>query len=452
MTGTEDARGRLLRLVVAPGLCARCGGCVGVCPARALESDDDSLPRPAEACTDCGRCLAVCPGRGIDLPAAHRAACGRELDPADPAGHRETTWLAQAVPAAVLGNCAGGGAGTALALALLRAGEVDGVGVVAADPARPWRVRPVLAREEDAIVAAGQSRYAFAPMLALLGEMARAGGRYALLTLPCQSMALHRARRAAPEAAERVRFTIGLFCHYNLPHEATEELLARVGVEPRRLSRLEYRGGPWPGGFRFTLEDGSVRELPPRLRKPALSFLYALHATERCLLCPDGFNLLADLALGDFWCRDYAGELARLERRTMVLVRTEAGRRAVEIAGRQGLLALAPLPEGASLGKMVGVAARKRELALALAARRRRRGVAAPDFGLGAAFAPGRSRVYERSPYHLLAWARRRPGARRLLLRLLFSRAGALAAAASALRRRLVRGAKDRRRGAGPRR
>jgi coenzyme F420-reducing hydrogenase beta subunit len=275
-------------------------------------------------------------------------------------------------------------------------------------------------------------------MLSLLGEMRRAGGRYALFVLPCQAMALEKLRRVVPALAAQVRWTLGLFCHYNLPRQATEELLARYRVDLRRLRRLEYRGGEWPGRLRATLDDGSSFSLPEPLRKPSLSYLYALHATDRCLLCPDGFCLFADLALGDFWCRDYGGELGRRERHTAILARTAAGTRALEIATAQGLLALGPLPEDQPLGRMNAVAAEKVGIALAFAARRRRRGAPSPDFGLAA---PAGERAWSRSPYALLAGVRRNPTLRRFALALLFSPAGELAGRLSGLRRKLRRGA-----------
>ena len=436
MTPT-DARERLLATVVAAGLCARCGACAGVCEAGALAMDDDALPRAALPCTNCGRCVSVCPGRGINVPAAHQRRHGASYPGPDPAGFTLARRVGQATAPAVLGNCAAGGAGTAIAAALLAAGEVDGVGVVAADPRRPWLPAPAIARDEAAVLAAGQSKYAFAPMLSLLARMRREGGRYALFVLPCQAMALEKVRRVDPALAAQVRWSIGLFCHYNLPRQATEELLARYRIEPAGLSRLEYRGGPWPGTFRFSRADGGSFTLPEALRKPALSYLYALHATDRCLLCPDGFCLFSDLALGDFWCRDYPGELGRRERHTAILARTPAGVRALEIAEGRGLLALAPIPDGVPLGKMNAVAAEKRGIALALAARRRRRGLPSPDFGLPL---PASERAWLRSPYALFAGVRRRPPLRRLLLRLLFSPLGGLAGHLSRIRRGLGRG------------
>ncbi len=432
-----DARARLFASVVAPGLCARCGACGGVCEAGAIVFDDDALPRPAEPCANCGRCVAVCPGRGLDVPTAHLRRHGAPFSDPDLSGFRLARWVAQATSPEVLGNCAAGGAGTAVALALLRAGEIEGVGVAAADPERPWLTRPLIVRDEAALRAAGQSRYAFVPMLSLLREMARAGGRYALFVLPCQAMALEKVRRVVPELAERVSWSLGLFCHYNLPRLATEELLARYRLDHRRLRRFEYRGGEWPGRIRATLDDGSSFSLPEPLRKPSLSYLYALHATDRCLLCPDGYCLFADLALGDFWCRDYAGDLGRRERHTAVLARTPAGARALEIATARGLLSLAPLPEDQPLGRMNAVAAEKFGIALAFAARRRRRGLPAPDFGLPA---PAGERAWARSPYALLAVVRRSPRLRRLALALLFSPAGELAGRLSALLRRRRRG------------
>jgi len=59
--------------------CCDCGGCVGVCPARALDLREDGLSVDREKCTMCGVCLAFCPvealasGEGPAAPLASKA-------------------------------------------------------------------------------------------------------------------------------------------------------------------------------------------------------------------------------------------------------------------------------------------------------------------------------------------------------------------------------------------
>ena len=41
--------------------CCYCGGCVGSCPAQAIELKETRLLVDNEKCTDCGSCVKICP-------------------------------------------------------------------------------------------------------------------------------------------------------------------------------------------------------------------------------------------------------------------------------------------------------------------------------------------------------------------------------------------------------
>lgn len=41
--------------------CLYCGGCVGICPANALELDETILKVDEKKCTKCGLCVKFCP-------------------------------------------------------------------------------------------------------------------------------------------------------------------------------------------------------------------------------------------------------------------------------------------------------------------------------------------------------------------------------------------------------
>jgi len=48
-------------------LCAGCGICVDVCPANAIEIQDDKARVDVEACVECGLCVGECPAVAIQL-------------------------------------------------------------------------------------------------------------------------------------------------------------------------------------------------------------------------------------------------------------------------------------------------------------------------------------------------------------------------------------------------
>ena len=43
------------------GKCLYCGGCVGVCPAHAIELKETILSVDEDKCTKCGICVKFCP-------------------------------------------------------------------------------------------------------------------------------------------------------------------------------------------------------------------------------------------------------------------------------------------------------------------------------------------------------------------------------------------------------
>lgn len=53
---------------VEPALCSYCGGCVSLCPRKALSLAETRL-MVSEACNDCGLCVRACPSGALSVPA-----------------------------------------------------------------------------------------------------------------------------------------------------------------------------------------------------------------------------------------------------------------------------------------------------------------------------------------------------------------------------------------------
>ena len=413
---------------------------MGVCPEEAITPDDDCLPALTGKCTGCGLCRKVCPGDEFDIPGFYRETYRHDFTFDNHMGHFENTYVCQARDPEFRYNSSSGGAGTSLGVALLRSGEVDGVGVVCMDDARPWRAKPTLAKDEETIVRASQSKYAFTPMLKLLGEMRKEGGKYAIFVLPCQAMALKKVQKEAPHIADCVKYVIALCCHYNMTHRSIEELMERYGIRPENVSKLEYRGGGWPGRIQFTTKNGHVLGVPESIMKSALSYLFTIYTPNRCKFCPDGFCLFSDLSLGDFRCNDYSGEFSEMTNRTFVIQRTEKGAKALEIAQKQELLHIARLPGSEEPKRLTRVFKHKREFASAFIEESRRKGLPYPEFhfNTGGKTAFKQLRAYYLSPYYLFRRARKYKIFRKLFLKLFFSPAGELFAKMNSLRRGIM--------------
>jgi coenzyme F420 hydrogenase subunit beta len=71
----------LKKSVIDAGLCTRCGGCVGVCPDKALVIDDvlgECLPVQIDACSECGLCHEACSGKEVSFPQLNESVFGRQ--------------------------------------------------------------------------------------------------------------------------------------------------------------------------------------------------------------------------------------------------------------------------------------------------------------------------------------------------------------------------------------
>lgn len=247
---------KLFREVISAGLCTRCGACMGICPEEVISANEHSYPKLIGKCTSCELCNEVCPGADFDFPEIYMKSYSQNFPTEDCMGYYQKVFVCQTTVPEIRQNCSSGGVGTSLALALLKYGEVDGVGVVILANRLPYRAQAVLAKDEETIRLASQSKYAFVPVLKLLKEMRRQGGEYAIFTLPCQAMALKKIQGINPDLVKQVKYIIGLKCHYNMTQNAVIELMQHYGIVPEQISRLEYRGGEWPGTIQFTLRNG----------------------------------------------------------------------------------------------------------------------------------------------------------------------------------------------------
>ncbi len=48
-------------LVVDPGVCDLCGGCISICPPDCIAMNDHALVVLGSTCIRCGFCISVCP-------------------------------------------------------------------------------------------------------------------------------------------------------------------------------------------------------------------------------------------------------------------------------------------------------------------------------------------------------------------------------------------------------
>jgi len=328
----------LRQKVIDPGLCTRCGTCVGICPKHAVVFADplgDCLPvGDDEACHDCdAHCVEACPGGWVDVPHLTKKVFGG--DPEDYLlGFAPEIYVGNAADKDIRARAASGGVMTAILKHLLETGTVKGVACLIDDPAQPLLPKPVIVTNWETLKLSQQSKYSLAPMNTILHAMEQFDGPMAYVGLPDQVQSIRKLQMMGHPSTRDIVVILGSFCGAINHFSSVKEFLAKHGVHDlAEVVRIEYRAGAWPGKLRVTLQNGRRLELD----KFYANYMTLFYVVERSLLCVDLSNELADISFGDAWAPRYED---RSEGFSLILVRSEAGRAVVEKCKKAGVLEL----------------------------------------------------------------------------------------------------------------
>jgi coenzyme F420 hydrogenase subunit beta len=220
------------------------------------------------------------------------------------------------------------GIATTLGERLLETGKVEAVLAVAPDPQDRWRPKPVLVTSAADMAQSRGMRMGYAPLVALMEEVAARGFRkVALIGIPCQVYAL---RALEAEFGLDALYVIGTPCSDNTTTESFHDFLALLDPAPETISYLEFRAD-----FRVELRfDDGRQKLIPFLSLP-ISKLPRDFFPLTCRTCVDYTNALSDLTVG------YMGG----EGDQWLIVRNARGEEMVSLLG-EALITSAPGSKG----------------------------------------------------------------------------------------------------------
>jgi coenzyme F420 hydrogenase subunit beta len=375
MNGVREAPGKtwfweLEAGVIDAGRCIQCGACVAVCPSDSIAVGEQGLPMLAKMCTGCSLCWDFCPRGGLRYESTWRLVDGLGESPsgrgeaptgapapqaangsnghggarvapwkiAAPAAERNGSEPSRGAARAVdtvrasysararepLAGSQDGGVVSAILLALLEAGEIDGALLARQSERERWKAEPYLATTAEEVRACAGTIYNQTMALGHLTEglLSRRGlsqeARLAAVGTPCEVQAL-RAIRARPwhrgsARVDNVTLTIALLCTKSFNYEKlmVELVAAKRGIALEQIGRVDVIRGS------LVIQDHDRRTL---LEEPIKRFHGA--ALKGCDECADFLGNAADLSVGSVGSDDG---------RSTLLVRSAAGERAVALA------------------------------------------------------------------------------------------------------------------------
>jgi coenzyme F420 hydrogenase subunit beta len=355
-----QAAPRTLGDVVDWGLCVGCGACASACKPGGIHMvhvEQEGF-RPVfddPSCRECTDCISICPGARLDgnleigtLP--KRSEADHEFGPT------LEIWEGWATDPDVRFKASSGGVLSALSLYCLERGGFSGIIHAGMDPTKPWMNRNHVSRDRDGVMARTGSRYAPSAPCAAVADAAASGEPHVFIGKPCDAAAVNALKRNDSAVQRSIGLVLTFFCAGTPSTRGTLDLMDGLESGPDHIREVRYRGQGWPGRFRVITETGE--------EKKSLTYHESWgrltgYRPLRCNLCPDGLGRVSDIACGDAWDQfDETGDPGR----SLVLVRTELGRRILREAREAGYVTLKPVGAENVLKAQVNLLERRRQL------------------------------------------------------------------------------------------
>lgn len=147
---------------------------------------------------------------------------------------------------------------------------------------------------------------------AVLKEMSRREGRYAISALPCFAKALRLAASKNPRLKSRISFIVGLVCGQGKGAGFTHKLADLTFKERKQLAAVNYRykiagKSAMSFGFKFRATDGS-EAIDDRSSSAFAYWSSRAFTPLACNACTDVFAKCADVVLMDAWLQSEMSE------------------------------------------------------------------------------------------------------------------------------------------------
>ena len=283
--------------VIASGMCIGCGACEMADSSVRVELNPTKLiyePQTpgSQAAAD------VCPAVAVDYEGLQNYLFPSEK--IGPYGVVRSVHLSQSTNSDRNMRASSGGLIKEVLRNLLSSQDIDGVIALDHVGGIDFAARLVRTPEDvDTLPGSIYHNLKQTPALELLRDTP---GRFALVAIPCQLEGMYAwIRSQAPELRDKIVLTVGLLCGWQYSHHSINAMGEYLGYDPATISDISYRGGGPVGKLTVTTTDGEVFTASRRVDFGYQVAFDRHFNTNRCHVCINHSNFLADIVVGDAW-------------------------------------------------------------------------------------------------------------------------------------------------------
>lgn len=311
-------------------LCTGCGACSGICPSNAIEIVTNTAGYlfaniNDDLCIDCRKCAKICPSNPKNKPPIETDDIFHGICLAGYVGYASDNTIRQ--------KSQSGGIVTAILCYLLEQNKIEGA-IVNNLNLQTKRPQAVLASSKSEIINACGSYYTQSSVVKTVLE--HSDKNTAAVVLGCQAESLQLIRENYPNVT-LPKYTIGLICAGQHGGDMIDDLIEQSECDSKQISGFRFRDKSygWPGDVHITTSTNDY--WLPKEKRHGIKEVYELH---RCIACFDQMNIFSDIVCGDPWGISHKQQP---EGHTIVIARTETGKKLLEDAARDGAIILEEL-------------------------------------------------------------------------------------------------------------